>query len=1441
MRFLTTYKQNHLSRIIAAFIVNLLCLQLTLPPTQVLAQVLPNLPKPGTLIEKSEAFTPALIIGMTLHPENPFAFDFIIHPGQSDLQGSDLRLESQKLTKYFMAALTVPEDEMWVNLSPYEKDRIIPEGFGDTEMGRDLLAQDYILKQLTASLMYPEDQLGSEFWKRVHQRAYEEYGTTEVPMDTFNKVWIVPESATIYENGLHVFVTESRMKVLLEEDYLALEANRGNTNHGLGEVSATELTQVSELSSKVIREIIIPEIEREVNEGKTFANLRQISNSVILATWYKQNIQQGMLNQVYVNQNKTNGIDIQDKEINQKIYDQYILAFKKGVYNFIKEEYDPATKALVPRKYFSGGAVEDWRGKIDLAMSAKDLEATLSEALEVSMRIEGVTERTAREKILAALDYLEEQVASGSVGVMTHAMFYRAAGISLDTYYTHRGNSPAIASRLDQIIGVENTMNRALEYFEARIESGDLSAITPKEFYDTFDIAEATYQTYKSEANIAPRLNRIIGAKNAYLRAIEFFETERRTGRLDAMPTWRTFDEKAGITAKVSSPLRKDEDVQKALDGLSERFGKPLSTIDRIRTEIERYRQEFAKGEIGLVTNQTFADGLGLKREVVQDYKRVPEIAAAYKDIFGPERAIMRAIAFYKKEIEEGRFAQNMTSATIWKKANVGSSTLTRNLQKDSVRAAYDELGQLLEPIQEPELVDTKIAKAIDSYEAEIKSGRIGYISQVMLAENAGITPSNLNKRKSANPSLGQRIDAIAGGANAVLRAIAYYDKILQEGTIDYVSRRMVAVTANLDDGTVREITYANSDVQAAFRNLDAKVGAKLQAKDAAKTQQISQALDTYEQEFAAGKIQIVRLPDFVRRTGLSGQDVLYRRIRDKSLDERIKQVVGVEAAILRAIAFFREDQDQARFELPTWVAIAEKAGVTAETVYKYASINRRNLENSKIFAALAELASEIAVRQEQEEQRQTEILVQAVGHFQNEFQEGRIAILRDSDFVKQTGLSRKDMATRRMANESLDQMIREIVGAEAAIKRAVDYFKTETDARRIRRLTVKDMADKIGINVGTIYRYNGKHREALNQLPFSSRHPLWNEAKRVIAYYQETHGSLSWQAYAEYFSVSQPVIKSIFLGLGLKKTRVVSEPVQGYQLRNTVQDYDTTLSDNELDELLSKVAQDGDVEAVAAVINSHLKEIDTIVRQNGPELTSLYAEERYDRLFSEAYLLLQEELLPKYLQDRRSNGRLSDYILANLPALIKGLKNSDLGHYREFSLDVSAFDEGGESYGNRLLADQNEVADPEAILLQREIDDPRLLDALAEVSEIGREIVISHLGFDASLELIAVNMNMTLAEVEAAFNAAMSQMRLAGDGNSDEPVGGIDFNPNHLNLNTQGNRINIQFSPAMNGSQFDQVDRFVPVIINISPVTNIPFLLGEVENRQNSQISHLQ
>jgi len=341
-----------------------------------------HLPVPGVIVHLSLPLDPPILKGIKIYLDNPFRFDFILDKGDHPLSNNQLKVESSKLIKYFLATLTIPEKDLWVNLSPYEKDRIIPKSFGLTEMGRDLLAEDYMLKQITASLIYPEDVIGKIFWKRVYEEAVKKFGTTNIPVNTFNKVWILPEKAIIYENAkaATAYVVESKLKVMLEQDYLSLAKHEGIQSLGSQIVrpnrNTTELSkksQVSLLAKNILQAIVIPELSKEVNNDKNFATLRQIYNSLILATWYKKRIKDSILAQVFEDKNKIAGVNIVDPQEKQKIYERYLKAFKKGVYNYIKEEPDPVTQELVPRKYFSGGV--NMENFSDLAMAIKPIRS----------------------------------------------------------------------------------------------------------------------------------------------------------------------------------------------------------------------------------------------------------------------------------------------------------------------------------------------------------------------------------------------------------------------------------------------------------------------------------------------------------------------------------------------------------------------------------------------------------------------------------------------------------------------------------------------------------------------------------------------------------------------------------------------------------------------------------------------------------------------------------------------------------------------------------------------------------------------------------------------------------------------------------------------------------------------------------------------------------
>ncbi len=335
------------------------------------AQGVQELPVPGAMVALSPAFEPVLLKGLKVDPQNPFAFDFIVDTGSDPVianeeKQSQLKAEADTLIKYFMAAMTVPEKDLWVNLSPYEKDRMIAPDLGQTEMGRDMLAQDYVLKQLTASLIYPEKELGKTFWDKVYAKSRELYGTTEIPVNTFNKVWIVADRADVFERGNTAYVTGAHLKVMLAEDYTAIQkqiVKAGDPKAGTPyarSVSEDERGAAgagpASLASQIVREVILPELEKEVNAGQNFAPLRQMFYAMILASWYKTALKDAVLTQVYGNQGKVSvGVNAMDEGEKDKIFERYLQAYKKGVFNYIKDTAAPDGTSI-PRKYFSGGA-----------------------------------------------------------------------------------------------------------------------------------------------------------------------------------------------------------------------------------------------------------------------------------------------------------------------------------------------------------------------------------------------------------------------------------------------------------------------------------------------------------------------------------------------------------------------------------------------------------------------------------------------------------------------------------------------------------------------------------------------------------------------------------------------------------------------------------------------------------------------------------------------------------------------------------------------------------------------------------------------------------------------------------------------------------------------------------------------------------------------------
>lgn len=317
--------------------------------------VLSSLPQPGDMVQVSTVFQPALIKGMVIDPAQPLQFKFVVDSGNDESSDALIKEEGERMVKYFLAAVTVPQQDLWVNLSPYEKDRMITNELGNTELGRDMLAQDYVLKQLTASAMDPNKDLGKEFWSRIYSEAAAKFGTTDIPVDAFNKVWIMPSEAEVFERGNAVYVTKAHLKIMLDSDHQAVAHTGDAPQRADTQSFSTHDASAQELTKDIMRSIIIPTLEKEINEGKNFTTMRQIYHAAILAKWYREIIKNTLMEKAYVGQKKIKGVDVDDATIKEQIYQRYVAAFKQGVINMIAEAQDPVTGETIQRKIFSGG------------------------------------------------------------------------------------------------------------------------------------------------------------------------------------------------------------------------------------------------------------------------------------------------------------------------------------------------------------------------------------------------------------------------------------------------------------------------------------------------------------------------------------------------------------------------------------------------------------------------------------------------------------------------------------------------------------------------------------------------------------------------------------------------------------------------------------------------------------------------------------------------------------------------------------------------------------------------------------------------------------------------------------------------------------------------------------------------------------------------------
>ncbi|MER5890869.1 hypothetical protein ABT160_44220 [Streptomyces sp. NPDC001941] len=171
----------------------------------------------------------------------------------------------------FFVWLSMPRSTFWVNLNPTEPDRIVNPLLGGTDVGRVLLQADLQLKKTTASLIHPKTSRGKEFWKRIGKDCL-----------SF-RTWIVPGEAHVNDDQDQLYILDAPLKVKMESQRLSGPGSTGAAScKGGGDPTAEARNEAT------FRQLILPGIERAVNQAPEYADLRRAYLARVAAEWYRQ-------------------------------------------------------------------------------------------------------------------------------------------------------------------------------------------------------------------------------------------------------------------------------------------------------------------------------------------------------------------------------------------------------------------------------------------------------------------------------------------------------------------------------------------------------------------------------------------------------------------------------------------------------------------------------------------------------------------------------------------------------------------------------------------------------------------------------------------------------------------------------------------------------------------------------------------------------------------------------------------------------------------------------------------------------------------------------------------------------------------------------------------------------------------------------------------------
>ena len=218
----------------------------------------------STLVARQpEPWSPAT---QPTRPDYPYLLGLHGFPSDSLPTGFGLRFtnnsdtadEMEMAVHLFFEALSVASDDLWVNLGPAERRRVLGATLDGTELSRVFLECDLALKQTCAGLLSPACTIGREFWAELRRELVVRDGCLPHRFEPHFRLWIKPATEKILVSQ----TAESGYTVVLQGVGLDLEGEEAHGKYGFfgGTRGGRAATVHDELCWSVFKRVVFPVI-----------------------------------------------------------------------------------------------------------------------------------------------------------------------------------------------------------------------------------------------------------------------------------------------------------------------------------------------------------------------------------------------------------------------------------------------------------------------------------------------------------------------------------------------------------------------------------------------------------------------------------------------------------------------------------------------------------------------------------------------------------------------------------------------------------------------------------------------------------------------------------------------------------------------------------------------------------------------------------------------------------------------------------------------------------------------------------------------------------------------------------------------------------------------------------------------------------------------------